>query len=472
MSDISGPDTDFQPVMSAEEALMWRVASDPWLDPSGGLLAVLDRSIDIDLLRRKLAAGAMRVPRIAQRVVESTNPLDAPRWETDPHFDVAMHVVEVEAPSPGDHRALLDLTARLMAEPFPAGRPPWIIFVITGLADARSAVLSRIHHAVADGIGSLRISEIYIDLERVTNDPGEVDLASFVAERRATEPGEPETDTADAVVGALLEGLGLMKSAAAEVALIGADPARATRAGNQALDTVRTVIDQLAGDPYLDSSSELWTGRSGQRYLVTARLPLDAAKAAATRLGGTVNDLYVTALADAAMAYHDERGAPPRSIAMSFVRSTRTGTNAGGNAFVPIKVRAPGHGADSTDRFAALREAMAPDADTDEPGLGAISTLAGLVPTPALSRLGRDQGSRIDVVTSNLRGAPVPLYIAGAKVEAAYPIGPVAGAACNATTMSNNGVLDVGIMIDPAAIDDPDRFGQLVQAAFDGYAVS
>lgn len=463
-------DTDFEPVMSAEEALMWRVGSDPWLDPSGGLLAVLDQPIDTGLVRRKLAAGVLRFPRMAERVVESANPLEAPRWETDPHFDVTMHVVEVSVPDPGDHRALLDLTAQLMAEPFPAERPPWVIYVIHGLADGKSALLSRLHHAVADGIGSLRMSEIYIDLERATTDPGDVDLAGFIAERRAAEPADEEADPGDVVLGALMEGFGLMKSAAAEVALIGADPARASRAGNQALDTVRTVIDQLAGDPYLDSSSELWTGRSGQRYLVTARMPVDAAKAAAKARGGTLNDLYVTALADAAVAYHDEQGEQPRSIAMSFVRSTREGGNAGGNAFVPIKVRAPGHGADSAARFAALHEAMAPSEESDDPGLGAVSALAGLIPTAALTRLGRDQGSRIDVVTSNLRGAPIPLFVAGAMVEAAYPIGPVAGAACNATTMSNNGVLDIGIMIDPAAIDDPDRFGELVQQTLDGYA--
>ena len=65
---------------------------------------------------------------------------------------------------------------------------------------------------------------------------------------------------------------------------------------------------------------------------------------AAAERGGTINDLFVTALADAAIAYHAERGTEPRSVAMSFVRSTRTGSGAGSNAFVPIKVRAPGAG--------------------------------------------------------------------------------------------------------------------------------
>ena len=80
---------------------------------------------------------------------------------------------------------------------------------------------------------------------------------------------------------------------------------------------------------------------------------------------------------------------------------------------------------------------MAPsDASDGEPGLGAVSALAALIPTPVLTRLGRDQGARIDVVTSNIRGAPVPIFVGDAHVLGTFPIGPVAGAACNATVMS------------------------------------
>ncbi|MEO0495167.1 MAG: wax ester/triacylglycerol synthase domain-containing protein [Actinomycetota bacterium] len=464
-------DADFPPEMSDEEALMWRVGADPWLDPSGSLLSILDRPADVELARRKLAAGIVTMPRLAERVAESPNPLDAPRWEIDPDFDLANHIVEVEVPAPGDHRALLDLTTEIHTTPFAAGRPPWIIHVVTGLADGRGALISRLHHSIADGVGSLRMAEIFLSLEPDAELPAEVDLDAVLDERRAAAPPHEPTDTADALLAALAGPVGLMKSAAAEMALIGADPARAQRTGNQALETVRTVIDQLVGDPYLDSTSELWTGRSGQRYYVTARMALSAAKAAATARGGTVNDLYVTALADAAIAYHAERDAEPRTIAMSFVRSTRTGSGAGGNAFVPIKVRAPAGGTDPADRFAALHEAMAPSEEREnEPGLAAVSSMAALIPTPVLTRLGRDQGTRIDVVTSNIRGAPVPIHVGAARVLATFPVGPVAGAACNATVMSHEDSLDVGIMIDPAAIDDPDRFGELVQATFDGYA--
>ena len=89
MSDHSEPSIGFESVMSPEEALMWRLGSDPRLDPSGGLLAILDQAVDVDLLRRKLSAGAVRFPRLAERVIEPTSPLAAPFWATDPHFDPA-----------------------------------------------------------------------------------------------------------------------------------------------------------------------------------------------------------------------------------------------------------------------------------------------------------------------------------------------------------------------------------------------
>ena len=65
------PTNDFEPTMTDDEALMWRIGADPWLDPSGSLLAVLDRPVDLDLLRRKVAAGIPSMPRLVERVVDT-----------------------------------------------------------------------------------------------------------------------------------------------------------------------------------------------------------------------------------------------------------------------------------------------------------------------------------------------------------------------------------------------------------------
>ena len=78
----------------------------------------------------------------------------------------------------------------------------------------------------------------------------------------------------------------------------------------------------------------------------------------------------------------------------------------------------------------------------------------------------RQQAARIDFATSNLRGAPFELFCAGGKIDATICMGPVAGTAANITALSYNGNLDLGLFIDPVAIEDPAGYRACVEAAF------
>jgi hypothetical protein len=73
----------------------------------------------------------------------------------------------------------------------------------------------------------------------------------------------------------------------------------------------------------------------------------------------------------------------------------------------------------------------------------------------------------MDFATSNLRAAPFPTYISGAEVLENATMGPVAGTAFNLTTISYNGSLDIGMFIDPAAVEDP---ADLRACMLEGYA--
>ncbi len=93
-----------------------------------------------------------------------------------------------------------------------------------------------------------------------------------------------------------------------------------------------------------------------------------------------------------------------------------------------------------------------------ERAVGSMGRLAGLLsvlPTPVLARAARQQVGTVDFTTSNVRGARFPLYIAGARIDANYPIGPLAGTAFNLTTMSSDGDLDMGCIIDAGAVTEP-----------------
>jgi diacylglycerol O-acyltransferase len=108
------------------------------------------------------------------------------------------------------------------------------------------------------------------------------------------------------------------------------------------------------------------------------------------------------------------------------------------------------------ERFAAVRERLA--ATRHERALGVADGFAGLanlLPTSVVVRLARQQVETVDFATSNVRGAPFPLYIAGARILANHPIGPTGGTAWNLTLMSYDGSLDMGLNVDAGAVEDP-----------------
>ena len=87
--------------------------------------------------------------------------------------------------------------------------------------------------------------------------------------------------------------------------------------------------------------------------------------------------------------------------------------------------------------------------------LDTLATLSVNLPTSVLTRIARTQSQSIDFATSNVRSGGIPLYIAGALITENYPVGPLGGVAFNATLLSYNGSLDIGVHIDSAAVEQP-----------------
>ena len=72
----------------------------------------------------------------------------------------------------------------------------------------------------------------------------------------------------------------------------------------------------------------------------------------------------------------------------------------------------------------------------------------------------------MDFAVSNVRGAPFPLFIGRARMEANYPVGPTGGTAWNLTLMSYDGMLDMGLNTDAGAVDDPAGLRDAIAAEF------
>jgi hypothetical protein len=120
------------------------------------------------------------------------------------------------------------------------------------------------------------------------------------------------------------------------------------------------------------------------------------------------------------------------------------------------------------DRFTRV-QALAHEArDAGMSGsVDALAALAATLPTSVITRIARQQAQTVDFATSNVRGAPVPLYLAGAKLLANHPVGPLLGVAFNLTLLSYNHSLDMGVNIDVDAVEDPALLRRCLRRAFD-----
>ncbi len=445
--------------MSDSEGLMWRVDGDPHLASTFSTLSILDRPPDFDALRARMERATMAVPRLRWRIQPAPANLSAPQWIDDPDFDIDYHVRRIALPKPGTRRQLYDLATLLTADAFDRTRPLWQFVVIEGVRGGKAALLGKMHHTITDGEGGIQMAAQYLDFERDAPPP-----AITAIDAATAEPSPPARSAATTVRNLMIGGFKLPFDVAAKVTEMLADPTALPNASAATLDTIRSVVTQLTDVE--KALSPLWTERSLRRHLEIARAPFRPTKDAAKRLGGTLNTAFLTAAAEAASRYHVEHGAPVEHLKTTMAISTRTSADEA-NAFSLTRLLVPTGAMPIADRFKAIQEIADTARHASEgPSLQTLATVAAALPTSIVTRLARQQAQTVDFATSNVRGSPVPVYIAGTQLLENYPIGPLAGVAFNLTLLSYNGSLDMGVHFDAAAVAAPDRLTHYLERAF------
>ena len=435
---------------------MWRLEKDPYLSSTFANVTILDKPVDIHRLRHRMTYAAHKVPRLRQRVQPTPGGLSAPLWVDDPAFDVAYHVRHLALPKPGSREQLAELATLIAADPFDRTRPLWQFVVVDGLRGGKGALIQKLHHTVADGEGSIRLSMQFLDLERDAPEPALPPAADI--------DDEPAADPTAAVREILAGGFRLPLAVVRQMRDLLAEPTRLPEAGAAAIDTLRGVLSQLSDVER--AHSPLWTARSLRRHLEMMRFPLDDLKTAAKSLGGTLNTAFVTAAASAAGAYHRELGEPVEHLRASMAISTRT-EGSGSNAFSLGRLLVPTGKMTVAERFAAISEASGrARGESATASLETISAIASTLPTSVVTRIARQQSESVDFATSNVKAATFSCYIGGGLVLENHPVGPLAGVAFNLTGMSYCGSFDLGLNLDPAAVSQPDLLRRCVEGAF------
>ena len=118
--------------------------------------------------------------------------------------------------------------------------------------------------------------------------------------------------------------------------------------------------------------------------------------------------------------------------------------------------------------MSAIRELVAHE--RAEPALALSDQVANVLnrlPVTATTGIFGAMLKGVDFVTSNVPGAPIPVYLAGARMEAQIALGPLSGSAMNVTLLSYCDHVNIGINIDPAAVPDVDVFMECLRTAYD-----
>jgi diacylglycerol O-acyltransferase len=468
MRQLTSLDNQFLALENSRQS--GHVAGVAVLDPStapGGALNAAD-------IQALIVERLPMLPLLRWRLAEVPLGLDYPFWVDDADFDLDFHVRELALPSPGSDGQLAEQVARITSRPLDRARPLWELYLIHGLQHGHVAMLTKIHHALIDGISGAEIMGLLLDLGPDGPLPPKERKGKAQGEKM---PGAPEM-LARAALGIPRYPLRLLRALPSALPNVedtpfGVLPGAAMAGG------LTTRLRRLLGGDTVAQGQERFTaprtsfnGRiSPHRRFTFGQLSLDEVKAIKNHHGGTVNDAIVSICASAVRRWlveHDEL--PDQPLVAQVPVSVRSDEEIGtyGNRILLMSAPLFTNIADPVERLHRTHEALS---DMKERHKALPATLLQdanhFIPAAVFARAAQltfrlsTSGAAHptwNLVISNVPGPRIPLYCAGARLVANYPVSVITdGMGLNITVMSYLGNLDVGIVADRDQMPDLHR---------------
>jgi len=425
----------------------------------------VDPIITYEQIKSLVADRLHEVPKLTRRILRVPFDLAWPVWVEDPEFDISEHVIRRACPSPGGEAELDALVGRIMATELPPDRPLWELSVVEGLADGRTALILKIHHALADGVSGAAtfagLFDISHEIRPASPRPEELDVPH--------EPLPTPLELLGRTAGELIRRpQALLEAVASGIEQAASIVERAVRPGDEGSGGVASLFaaarTSLNGTP------------SHARRYARVRLDLAEVKSAAKQRGATVTDFVMCTVGGALHRLLESRGEIPERDLI---------------AFMPVNVRRKGAEGDLGNRISAELVAMRTGIRDHEARLVALSVASKARKAAAsdnsklLMNLAAAAGPTIaslagqtlydlelfndlppvaNVTVSSVPGPPLPLWMAGRHVASAAPLGPLmAGIALNITVLGYGDLLEYGILACAKKLPDLTELRGLIE---------
>lgn len=379
----------------------------------GGGLTAPGGGVDIERIRAYVESRLHLIPRYRQRLAYT--PLQGePVWVDDDRFNVRYHVRHTRLPRPGDDRELKRLTGRIMSQRLDRSRPPWELWIVEGLQEGRFAMLTKTHHCMIDGVSGVDLSAVLMRVEP-DNDfepapaweprplPTTFELLQDEVARRLAAP---------AGVARTVQGL-----------------LRRDHWSAEALQTQASDLARMMGLAWQGAAKTPINRPIGpHRRFDWVKVGLEEAKAIKNRLGGTLNDVVLSAVSGAIGEFLRRRHVNVEIldfIAAVPVNTRSAGDRSMGNQVSAWLARLPIAERDPLRRLQQVAEVTT--ALKQSGGTNAAAFLYDVAEwggPPVLSAVVGLMGtlSPCNMVVTNVPGPPFPLYILGARMLEASPM--------------------------------------------------
>lgn len=444
--------------MRDSDAFSWYMERDPLLRSTVVTVALLDRAPDWQQLRDRVERASHRLPMFRSRVVPPPFRLAPPRWLEVGEIDLDWHLRRISLPVPAEWAGLLDLARRKAVTAFDPARPLWEMTLVEGLPAGRAALVMVFHHSLTDGVGGVRLAlELFDDrpLPGPDGRPVPAEHAEDLAGLRLA------WESLEYDVGRFSSLLRALPGAAARAAVSTLRSPRGSVTG--AARTARSVGRFVA--PFTDTRSTVMRGRRLARSFAVLEVPLADLARAGHSTGGHLNDAFLAAVTGGLRRYHERHGAQVDDLRVTLpISLRRPGDPPGGNLITLVRLPVPVGLRDPVERMTAIREVI--DRWRAEPSLALTQPIAmalNLLPRGVVGGMLK----HVDFLASNVPGFPVPIYLAGSRVEAYYPFGPTIGASVNITLLSYVDRCCVGVSCDTAAVPDPEVLLECLRDGFE-----
>ncbi|MEM7051170.1 MAG: WS/DGAT domain-containing protein [Acidobacteriota bacterium] len=367
-----------------------------------------------------------RYPRFTQRVVEDRG---RSYWQRDDAFAVERHIFEVPEEGPWSDQRLKSFLGHLAADPLPRDRPLWQLVIIPELDNGRSAVITRIHHCMGDGMALI---PILFSLQ----DP----LEPAAPKRRDDPTGKVAKPRASKATLAL------------KAPLLGP------------LVMLRKMIARA------DRSILHGPQPSGEKRVAWSEpIPLTAIKELKNAYGATVNDVLMAAIAGAFRRYVETAsGEPVASLRASVpvnIRAAGT-TPKMENRFATVLLELPAGIAHGGERVAEVKRRMDALKRSVEPLVmfGAVSVVLKTLPKAASRAVADFFANKCTCVLTNVPGPQEPVAMADRRIhEMMFWVPQRAKIGIGVSILSFAGAVRLGVISDVELLPEPhalvDAFG-------------